>query len=168
MSRWVKELDSDCAWYLGSSLAIYSPVHARGEASRRGIHATPAKGYSCSLGVLWLHTSSSVFGVLPPGRLRYWIDFTSPLRSPLLSFSPSTVLSEFMVMVSNDVPSTLGNLGSLRDGRPALPCLLHLPRGKAVSRIHTGAAGSCRSERQKVKPKKCIPPASASAPSRPN
>ena len=33
------------------------------------------------------------------------------------------VLSEFMVMVSNDVPSTLGYSGSLKDGGPPGPAL---------------------------------------------
>ena len=69
-------------------------------------------------------------------------------------------------MVSNDVPSTLGYSGSLKDGgppAPAWPCLpsfcetarpLAPGRKKAVSRIHAagGAAGIGSGERQKVKP----------------
>ena len=62
------------------------------------------------------------------------------------------VLSEFMVMVSNDVPSTLGYSGSLKDGGPPGPASppsarlrVHLPRGeRRQSHEYTrpGAAGS--------------------------
>ena len=135
----------------------------------------------CSGRVLQLHPRNPVFDVLPLGRPRYWIDFTppqcsaplsSPSLAPVLPLSPSPpmVLSEFMVMVSNDVPSTLGYSGSLKDGGPpARPCLpsfcetarpLAPGRKKAVSRIH---AAGCRGEwqcgeRQKVKPQARVYP----------
>ena len=62
-----------------------------------------------------------------------------------------------MVMVSNDVPSTLGNLGSLRDGRPPSllrDCASTCP-GEKQSQEHTLVArrGDCSGEKQKVKPR---------------